>query len=116
MRRLTSYLFHLTSLVSLFERFWLPPWARKIFLVGAQISSLKLTLQRYDAVIAVLESCRKKNRFFEIILLSSAFAVSVLQCYSSRKAFTYPKNTSIFIYKYRANFGLPTIDFGTVTL
>ena len=34
-------------------------WARKIFFVGAQIPSLKLTLQRYGAVIAVLESIRK---------------------------------------------------------
>ena len=32
-----------------------PPWARKFFLVGAQISSLKLTLQRYDIRIAVHE-------------------------------------------------------------
>ena len=32
-----------------------PPWARKIFLVGAQISSLKLTLQRYGILIAVHE-------------------------------------------------------------
>ena len=38
-----------------------PPWARKFFLVGAQISSLKLTLQRYDITIAVLECRRKKN-------------------------------------------------------
>ena len=32
-----------------------PPWARKFFLVGAQISSLKLTMQRYNNGIAVLE-------------------------------------------------------------
>jgi len=35
-----------------------PPWARKFFLVGAQISSLKLTLQRYDITVAVHE-CRQ---------------------------------------------------------
>ena len=105
--------------------FLAPPWARKFFLVGAQISSLKLTLQRYDAAIAVLECRRKKNRFLKLfctenvdgnLLLSSAFAVSVLQCYSSRKAFPYPKNTSIFTYKYRVYFWLSTIVFGTVTL
>ena len=44
--------------------FLAPPWARKYFLVGAQVSSLKLTLQRYDAAIAVLESCRKKKKIF----------------------------------------------------
>ena len=48
-----------------FERFFAPPWARNFFLVGAQISSLKLTLQRYGAAIAVHESCRKKIDFFQ---------------------------------------------------
>ena len=41
--------------------FFAPPWARNFFLVGAQISSLKLTLQRYDAAIAVHESCPQKK-------------------------------------------------------
>ena len=41
---------HLTSSILLlsclhFERFFAPPWARIFFLVGARISSLKLTLQ-----------------------------------------------------------------------
>ena len=34
-----------------------PPWARKFFLVGAQIISLKSTMQRYNITIAVHE-CR----------------------------------------------------------
>ena len=37
-----------------------PPWARKFFLVGAYISSLKLTMQRYGIMVAVLEFFRDK--------------------------------------------------------
>ena len=59
---LTSSILLLSCLIS--SDFLAPPWARKFFLVGARISSLKLTMQRYDAAIAVHESCRKKNRFF----------------------------------------------------
>ena len=47
-----------------------PPWARKFFLVGAQISSLKLTLQRYSAAIAVHESCPQKKSFFSRVVTS----------------------------------------------
>jgi hypothetical protein len=61
---LTSSILLLSCLIS--SDFLAPPWARIFFLVGARISSLKLTLQRYDAAIAVLESCpQKKIDFFK---------------------------------------------------
>ena len=41
-----------------------PPWARKFFLVGAYISSLKLTMQRYGIMVAVLEFFRDKITCF----------------------------------------------------
>ncbi len=53
---------HLTSSILLLSCLT-PPWARKFFLVGARISSLKLTLQRYDNGIAVHEYCHKKFFF-----------------------------------------------------
>ena len=37
-------------------------------------------------------------------LSRSKLFVALLQCCSSREAFPIPKNTSIFIYKYRVNF------------
>ena len=60
---LTSSILLLSCLIS--SNFLAPPWARKFFLVGARISSLKLTLQRYGAAIAVHESCPQKNYFFK---------------------------------------------------
>ena len=59
---LTSSILLLSCLIS--SDFLAPPWARIFFLVGARISSLKLTLQRYDTAIAVLECWRKKKMFF----------------------------------------------------
>ena len=41
-----------------------PPWARKFLLVGAYISSLKLTMQRYGIMVAVLEFFRNKITCF----------------------------------------------------
>ena len=60
---LTSSILLLSCLIS--SNFLAPPWARNFFLVGARISSLKLTMQRYDAAIAVHEYCHK-NFFSKI--------------------------------------------------
>ena len=100
---LTSSILLLSCLIS--SDFLTPPWARKFFLVGARISSLKLTLQRYDNGIAVLEYCHKKFFFKnKFCTENDGNLLHLLQCYSSRKAFHFLIKTSIFIYKYRVNF------------
>ena len=59
-----------------------PPWARKYFLVGAQISSLKLTLQRYGAAIAVLECRRKKIMLFRLFFeVQTTRVVTSVMCH-----------------------------------
>ena len=78
-----------------------------------------ITTQRYNISIAVYECfCKYFTRCCSVGVadsagarhssnkFGSALAVAVLQCCSSREAFQYPKNTSIFIYKYRVNFWL----------
>ena len=53
--------------------------------------------QSYNILIAVHECL---VNFFQNFFRAPHF-VAVLQCCSSREAFPIPKNTSIFIYKYR---------------
>ena len=95
---LTSSILLLSCLIS--SDFLTPPWARKFFLVGARISSLKLTLQRYDNGIAVLEYCHKKFFFKNKFCTENVDGnlLHLLQCYSSRKGFPFPhKNFYIYI-------------------
>ena len=107
---LTSSILLLSCLIS--SDFLAPPWARKFFLVGARISSLKLTLQvwcrrtqrqaclafaeppptlavasqmqrqRYDNGIAVHESAHKKIFFSKINFVLKMLTAICYTCYS----------------------------------
>ena len=77
-----------------------PPWARKFFLVGAQIISLNLTLQKYNIGIAVHECLRKKIlRFLGLFFFGGAVIWSFVICQNRKHTVKFIHyNINIYIY------------------
>ena len=92
-----------------------------ISLPCASFPSLLSTLQRYEIFIAVYEYSARIYLNFCFKFQDSSFNLT-LHCYSVtvlERHFHIPKNTSIFIYKYRVYFCLSINQFwncNTVTL